>query len=445
MLNLILIWIAVGVALVLVSGRSSAGLLLAYFFSTSLIYFPGAMLHLQADEWNWTRLGFEETVIGMAAFLAGAIIAKIFKILQLPKQNASVGRPNDIGPTSLAELNRLALVYCLLGGFAYFVLLPSASAISSATAVISSIGSLTVVGICLRLWAAREGRDRWKFLSTIALLPILPLSTLIQSGFLGFGTVWALTVSTFIFAQTRRRLLYLSLAPVVLYVGMSLFVNYMAARDDIRKLVWYQQASLVDRLDRVEEVFQNFEWLDLSNAKHRRAIENRLNQNLLVGAAVTKLKSEQKSYTFGAAISNMFLALIPRALWPDKPQVGGGGNIVTEYTGIRFARGTSVGAGQVLEFYVNFGTGSVIVGFVLLGWLLGYLDLTIIEALRLGDQSRFLFSFMIAMSLLQPGGNLIEIAASLAGAATSAYALNYFFKRRRSVPAIPPLHRKISV
>ncbi len=47
---------------------------------------------------------------------------------------------------------------------------------------------------------------------------------------------------------------------------------------------------------------------------------------------------------------------IPRALWPNKPVVGGSGDLVSTYTGIRFADGTSVGIGQVLESFVNFGT-----------------------------------------------------------------------------------------
>ena len=140
----------------------------------------------------------------------------------------------------------------------------------------------------------------------------------------------------------------------------------------------------------------------------------------------------------------MIVSLIPRALWPDKPAVGGGGDVVTKYTGIRFARGTSVGAGQVLEFYVNFGTWAIVGGFLIYGLLLGYMDVIIIECLRRGDQGRFLLWFMIAVSLLQPGGNLVEIMVSAAAAVPTAYVLNIFFNRRRSasellsLPLLPP-------
>ncbi len=406
------------------------------------------MIHLDAEESNWTRLGFEQTVIGMVVFLVGVIIARTIMLFRRPEQYTGTRRPHDFSPNSLAALNRLALWYCLFGGVAYFVLMPLAAEVPSATAIISSIGSLIVVGACLRLWVAQEGRDRAKFWITIGLLPLLPLSTLIQAGFLGFGTHWALIVSAFIFAQSRRHLLYLLLAPVIVYVGMSVFVNYMDARVDIRKLVWYQQASLADRLDRVEKIFQNFEWLDLSNKRHRQAIDKRLNQNFLVGAAVARLESGRKPYAAGATISDMTISLIPRALWPDKPAVGGGGDVVTKYTGIRFERRTSVGAGQVLEFYVNFGTSAVIGGFLIYGLLLGFMDVTIIQSLRHGDQRRFLLWLMIAVSLLQPGGNLVEIAACAAAAVPTAYGLNVLLNRRRSASdllSLPSLLRKNAV
>jgi hypothetical protein len=432
MLILVLIWIAVGVALALTTRRSSAGLPFAYFAALSLIHAPGAMIHLDAQESNLTRVGFEQTVVGMLAFLVGVIFARTILFLRRSEQYAGAHLAHDLSPKSLAALNRLALYYCLFGGVAYFVLMPWAAVVPSATAIVSSIGSLIVIGACLRLWVAQEGRDRLKFWSTVGLLPLLPLSTVIQVGFLGFGTHWAIIVSAFVFAQLRRHLLYLLLAPAIVYVGMSIFVNYMDARVDIRKLVWYQHAGLADRLDRIERIFQNFEWLDLSNNRHRQSIERRLNQNLLVGAAVARLESGRKPYASGATISDMIISLIPRALWPDKPTVGGGGDVVTKFTGIRFEQGTSVGAGQVLEFYVNFGTWAVIGGFLIYGLLLGLLDDSIMESLRQGDQRRFLFWFMIAVSLLQPGGNLVEISASAAAAVPTACVLNVLLNRRRS-------------
>jgi hypothetical protein len=193
--------------------------------------------------------------------------------------------------------------------------------------------------------------------------------------------------------------------------------------------VWYEQASVGDRLQGIADVFQNFEWLDLSNSRHREAIDGRLNQNSLIGAATARLESGQVEYASGATFGNMIMALIPRAIWPEKPMVGGSGSIVHEFTGIKFDEGTSIGAGQVFEFYVNFGTLGVFGGFLLYGWLLGRMDLFAIRYLRQGEQTRFLFWFLIGLALLPPGGSLQEVVVSVAGSAVAAYGLGHLLRR----------------
>ena len=445
MLTLASIWVVVGIGLVLVNRRSSAGMPLAYFLGLSLIHVPGAMLYLNSEYWNSmtdvTRVGFEQTVIGMVAFLVAVIVVRYTAFVQSSRR-ASVRRPLNLTTQHLAALDRLAYLYMSLGGIAYFVLLPLFGNVSTITAVISSLGALIMVGACLRLWVALQKGNRIKFWSTIALLPLLPLATLIQGGFIGFGTYWVLGIVSFLFAQSKRRVGYVLLAPVVFFVGLSVFVNYMASRTEIRRIVWHQQADLSDRFQGVAEgIFANFEWLDFSNRRHRRAIEDRLNQNLLVGAAVARLESGLVEFASGATVGDMIMALIPRAFWPDKPLVGGGKTLVQDFTGMIFPEGTSVGAGQVLEFYVNFGTIGVIGGFLLYGCLVGSMDLWIIEYLTRGDQRRFLFWFLICIALLQPGGNLLEIVVSAASSAITAYGLGHLLIRHWPAGDTPNIPR----
>jgi hypothetical protein len=431
MLILLSIWLAVGIGLMWMVGqreRGSAGLPLAYFLGLSIIHI-GAMLALDGEELNsLTRDGFEQTVIGMIAFLVGVITAR-YAFVPAPRQRTGASPAQGISPQSLGELNRLALLYLCIGGFVYFAVMPFVGSIPSATALVSPLGSLLLVGACLRFWIANESANWPKFWSTMVLLPLLPVTTLTQGGFLGFGTMWAVTIAAFLFAQSKRKMAYIFAAPAAFFIGLSLFVNYMAARDDIRQLVWYEQASLGDRLQRIADVFVNFEWLDLSNWRHREAIDRRLNQNFLIGVAAARLESGQVEYASGATLGNMIVILVPRAIWPDKPAVGGGGSVVQDFTGIEFAEGTSVGAGQVLEFYANFGTWGVISGFLLFGCLIGRMDLLAIRYLRQGQQSRFLFWFIIGLALLNPGGNLKEVVVSVAGCAVTAYGLSHLLKR----------------
>ena len=91
--------------------------------------------------------------------------------------------------------------------------------------------------------------------------------------------------------------------------------------------------------------------------------------------------------------------------------------------------GTSVGAGPVLEFYINFGTWGVIDGFLVFGLFLGWMDFRAMECLNRGDQKGFLRRFMVCLALIQPGGNLVEVATSGVGAAVMGYIFGYLLDR----------------
>jgi hypothetical protein len=416
----------------------SAGLPLAYFLGLSLIHVPGAFFCLDS-EWSddltvWTRTGFEQTIIGMAAFLVGVVIARL--PAGFMPRSVQPYAPQTLSCMNLDAVNRLALLYVSVGLIMYFVLNRFISMIPSAGAIAGSLGSLIIIGICLRLWAARESSNTGRFWSTLAFLPMLPLGTTVLGGFLGYGTTWVLTILSFLFSGAKRRAPYLLLAPAVVFLGLSIFVNYWAARNDIRRLVWYQPAGLSERLQRIVVMFDNFEWLDLSSAKHRDAITERMNQNWLVGVAVNRLDSGQVDFASGATLGNMLLGLIPRAIWLDKPAVGGSGSLVHDLTGIEFAEGTSVGVGQVMEFYANFGTWSVIGGFLIYGWLLGRTDLRVIGCLRSGDQKGYVFWFSIAVAMLFPGGSLLETFVGAASGAVTGYLIGCVLDNSRFVTRV---------
>ena len=262
--------------------------------------------------------------------------------------------------------------------------------------------------------------------------------------FIGFGITWLLIITSFLFGQSRRKWAFYIFAPVVIFVGLSLFVNYMSGRDKIRQAVWREQGATSDRVSKVFSIFTDFQWLDFNNLEQTRAIDRRLNQNWLVGLAIERLENNQVSFTYGASFGAMLVALIPRAVWPDKPVVGGGGNLVQEVTGIDFAEGTSVGAGQVLEFYLNFGVYGVLAGFALWGWLLGYFDRRVADSLYQGDQAGFILWFLLAIALIQPGGNLLEIEVAAVTAALTAHGISTFIKRRaRARRELRTVHRPI--
>lgn len=93
-------------------------------------------------------------------------------------------------------------------------------------------------------------------------------------------------------------------------------------------------------------------------------------------------------------------AFIPRAVWPEKPDVGGGGDLITRLTGFRVAKGVSYGVGQPLEFYANFGWAGLIGGFILLGFVLARLDQRLARAFHTGDLRGILLAGLPGIALI---------------------------------------------
>jgi hypothetical protein len=190
-------------------------------------------------------------------------------------------------------------------------------------------------------------------------------------------------------------------------------------------------------------MFRSFEWFDPSNRHHLIALDQRLNQNYFVGLAARRIEEGRVDYLKGESVREGLLALVPRAFWPEKPVYGGSPRIVSEMTGLRLSPNTSFGVGNVMEFQINFGIPGVIVGFVILGWLLGTLDFQAAIAERRGDLGGLILFFLPCVALIQPNGSLVELfsgaAAALVGAIVWNVAWKRFVARKSMAPKwVPP-------
>lgn len=436
MLVLLAIWVALLVALVVFAvGRPHEGgtLTLAYFVGLSLIHVPGVLPFLGAapDLANGedTRIGFELTILGMVAFVAGAIAARATAGGRIKPRAKMTSREG-------AAFGRVGWRMLLIGAVTYFILIPFSYRVPSLTATVSAFATLLIVGLWFLLYRAVLQSEQRRTLATLAVLPLLPLATLVTGGFLGYGVYWVLSIIAFLFVIARRRQWFYIATPVAVFLGLSLFVTYMGQRTGIRELVWEEHAGLMDRLDRVSRLVTDFRLLDLSAREDIEALGGRLNQNWLVGAAIDRLDNGLVQFAYGSTVH--LWALIPRAIWPEKPQVGGGGDVVSDFTGLTFDANTSVGAGQVFEFYVNFGVPGVVFGFIFWGFVLMRLDRGIMRTLVASDMPGLLLRAMPGLTLLQPGGNLLEImiafvAALIAAGVISKTKLFEFLKPTREL------------
>lgn len=428
----LLLWLAPLVVIVLARARgkmAGTGLVVAYLVQLGLIHWVAPILYTLP----WYRgmdplvveAGLAQSLYAVCAFAVGSAILAPFLV-----RTRLLPRAKTVANTD----KNLPRAYIWMGIGSYLIMSTALGGLPSAMALFATGQQMIVAGLALSAWVAWRLHDYGKLSLWIALTLLLPFFTVITRGFIGYGTAATLTVLIFMFGFVRSRTVVLVSLPVLAYLGLSVYVTYMRDRGEIRESVWGGQ-SFSDRLDRVGSTAGTFEWFDIQDQSHLWRIDGRLNQDALVGAAVVWLE-DSNAFARGETFWQALTALVPRALWPDKPVVAGSGNLVSEYTGIQFAVGTSIGIGQVMEFYINFGTMGVLIGFLVLGLIVTICDTCAAERLGSGDLHGFVLWYMPGLSLLQVGGSLAEITSSFAASVFVAFMVNKYLARMQHKQAV---------
>jgi hypothetical protein len=207
---------------------------------------------------------------------------------------------------------------------------------------------------------------------------------------------------------------------VFTFLSLSIFVTYFHHRDEIREQVW-GGAPLDARIDSVIDTARDFVWLDPTNRQHLTALDRRLNQNYFVGLAARRIEQGQVEYLNGFSVWEGLQSLVPRAFWPEKPVYAGSPQIVSKMTGLRLTPTTSFGVGNVMEFQINFGIPGVVIGFLVLGWVIGTLDFKAAVAESRGDLGSVVVFFLPCVAMIQPNGSIVEITGGSVAALVAAY------------------------
>ncbi len=429
LLGLLALWIASGaIAVAMQWRRRAAGLILAYVISLGTIHWLGAAIYLFPWYSNYSpdvvEIGFRQStwaIIGLA--IGSALIA--------PWPLARVRRlkPGNLSGTLTSR--EAVASYVAVGLLFSLVLQPLLAGVPTLSTVVSVGRSFIAAGLGLACWEAWQ-RQSHALIAWIAAALCLPFLTIITEGFLGFGAAAAIAVGALFATFYRPRWKVILFGLVLGYLGLSFYIGYMRDRDDIREVVWGGQ-GLGDRIERLYATVSTTEWINPYDSNQLAGIDERLNQNYLVGLAIDSLNSHSADFSRGETLWDAIIALIPRALWADKPIVAGSGDLVSRYTGIEFAEGTSVGIGHVMELYINFGALGVVLGFGVLGVLLSIIDVSAGQRLVAGDWSGFALWYLPGLSFLQVGGSLVETTGGAVASLVAVLVMNQLLVRRARI------------
>lgn len=414
------------------NSRRAIGLPTAYTFAFSILYAVGAFIYglpgytpksdiLVQGGYSLqnTFLGFRAACFGYCFFVAGVMAATLI----LRKDPAPKVFQADRRITTQLPGTLIIISFLCFFGAPVLVRIPSFGSMSTAGAFIS------VVAVFIYCFRAYYAKDTRRFLLGLSSTAGFPFVTIVFLGFAGYGANAASMVWTFVLRFYRPRWLSLAVLCLVVYGGLTFYVNWMREREQIRKSVWGER-SMEHRLDRFYAIISNFELLSFNKQLHLELIDNRLNQNDLAGKAIRHLAQGKVEFANGYTLWVAAIAWVPRIVWPGKPATGGSGGVVTHFTGQKFAEGTSVGAGNVLEFYVNYGWYGIVGGFFCLGFVICWFDRRGAFYFQQGDYWSATRWLLPGLGLIQPGGLIAEATGSCSAFAVFAFGLHMvFFKR----------------
>ena len=397
--------------------RLSLGLPIAYLYLLLLIHVPGAFAHIAGRDFllnsDLIELAMRFTAIGSMCFVAGVWLAR------RPVTRVSNRRDGDRSHFPW---------FCLFGGWSLIYGLSPLYSIPSISAAVEKGGAIWMLGVMLGLRAACQTRDLKRIALWLGALMVYPVLMLLLGGFLSYGSAAIIIVCAVLTISTRSHWQVVLGISAFAFLSLSFFVTYFQHRNDIREQVWGGK-PLAARIDSITDIVTGFEWFDPNNRTHLVAVDKRLNQNYFVGLAARRIEQGQVNYLEGESVWEGVLSLVPRAFWPEKPVYGGSPHIVAKMTGLRLDPHTSFGVGNVMEFQINFGTPGVVVGFLILGWLIGTLDLKAAVAEERGDLSRLILLFLPCVALIQPSGSIVEITGGPAAALVAAYGWKWLWNR----------------
>ncbi|MWV26980.1 hypothetical protein [Aurantiacibacter rhizosphaerae] len=403
-------------------GLYGAGLPLAVILATSFEYIGGFSFgvpgysHIRNDGSLYLlTYGFtEETVLkGLACALA-AIVAFTLGVLLVYRKNTGL----PVHFVSSEAYQRRSLMIMLAVGVTG-IMVPRIPYPIPLAGAFSQVGQLTLIaaiafGLHRSMRLGKGNTTLW-----LCLAGGFIAFYLIFSGFLSYGFQAFVVLTCFYLAIIRRRrmpsLRFLMGLLAFTYLALALSVAWLSSREQLRAVLW-SNAGISERLSAISDAMLSITILNPFDFQSLDFLMTRFNHGMWVGKVIEHHSVHPELHLNGSGLLLALFAWVPRFIWPGKPEAGGS-DLLSEHSGYVFSSGSATfGAGQVIDFYINFGLVGVVFGFFAMGYLIGYLDKAAGRNLRCGFVLKAAQYYVIGLCLTRSLSEVFFLISSgLAG------------------------------
>jgi hypothetical protein len=311
-------------------------------------------------------------------------------------------------------------------------------------AVWSTMNGLTEAGLLFMALSALGEKQYGRIVLVFALLTGYSLVYSAIGGHIGFQFLKGLFLLCLMFLARRfafHRVMALALVGVLAFIP---YQQWLVGRPLLRSAI-EGDLPISDRLTIVVGIFID-PTAALNQSEGVSALySNRGDYSDLMAAAMEHTPANEP-YANGSTLEEVFIAVIPRLFWPDKPYQLGGSSFVSRFTGIPFDDKTSVAVTYLFEFYVNFGIWGVVIGMFLLGLLFGWLERKFYGWTLRGEWyalAAVLGVWTVALEANTFAMAIMMLPPALLVAWSFTRIAAHFQNRQRPTPLKPPLVKRL--
>lgn len=226
----------------------------------------------------------------------------------------------------------------------------------------------TIAFVLLSVLSVRD--RRWGiFVVVLAIEVAFAYLTASRGGLLVTGAVAVLALHYWDLLSTRSVIMVSVLGLVAVFAAVGPYRGSLMTAVDLGASQTVSLQSIVSAMSRALELGLSDVLGEPLRFTERHILSRFAGLDIFAGSLLS-IGSGQAQFADGETLAGGALSSLPRLLWPERPQLNLGGWFAANYLGYPRGTQTAIPMPRVVEFYVNFGFGGVVLGGVVMGVVL---------------------------------------------------------------------------